>query len=175
MTVTIRRTYTEGKGLEQFIGKTRGSIRTISLSEAAMAVYRAQRQRCPDSALVFPAQRGGYINLRNWRQRDWQPALEAAGLEQRVPNALRHPFATWFLLHSDDRWLLAKLMGTGVDMIELHYGHLIATHANRNSGELFGRKLDAKPNRYPHCAAGEPSDPAQPRRNQRSPLTDSNR
>jgi integrase len=136
MTVTIRRTYTEGKGLEQFIGKTRGSIRTISLSEAAMAVYRAQRQRCPDSALVFPAQRGGYINLRNWRQRDWQPALEAAGLEQRVPNALRHPFATWFLLHSDDRWLLAKLMGTGVDMIELHYGHLIATHANRSRAIL---------------------------------------
>ncbi len=136
MTVTIRRTYTEGKGLEQFVGKTRGSIRTISLSEAAIAVYRSQRQRHPDSLLVFPARRGGYLNLRNWRHRDWQPALEAAGLDQRGPNALRHTFATWFLLQSDDRWLLAKLMGTGVDMIELHYGHLIAPHANRSRAIL---------------------------------------
>ena len=85
---------------------------------------------------MFPALRGGYLNLRNWRHRDWQPALEAAGLEQRGPNALRHTFATWFLLHSDDRWLLAKLMGTGVDMIELHYGHLIAPHANRSRAIL---------------------------------------
>jgi hypothetical protein len=42
----------------------------------------------------------------------------------RGPNALRHTFATWFPLHADDRWLLAKLMVTDVDMIELHYGHL---------------------------------------------------
>jgi integrase len=135
-TVTIRRTYTEGKGLDQFVGKTRGSIRTIPLSDAAMAAYRSQRRRRRDSPLVFPAPRGGYLNLRNWRHRDWQPALEAAGLEQRGPNALRHTFATWFLLHSDDRWLLAKLMGTGVDMIELHYGHLIAPHANRSRAIL---------------------------------------
>jgi hypothetical protein len=97
MTVTIRRTYTEGKGLEQFVGKTRGSIRTISLSEAAMAVYRSQRRRYPDSPLVFPAPRGGYLNLRNWRHRDWQPALEAAGLEQRGPtrSATPSPPGSW--------------------------------------------------------------------------------
>jgi hypothetical protein len=28
-TVTIRRTHTEGKGLDQFVGKTRGSLRTV--------------------------------------------------------------------------------------------------------------------------------------------------
>ena len=100
----------------------------------------------PHSPLVFLSPRGGYLNLRNWRHRGWQPALEAAGLEPRGPNALRHTFATWFLLHSDDRWLLAKLMGTGVDMIELHYGHLIAPHANRSRAILdaiWGNYLDA--------------------------------
>jgi hypothetical protein len=61
------------------------------------------------------------------------------------------PSPTWFLLHSDDRWLLAKLMGTGVDMIELHDGHLIAPHASRSRAILdevwagFGRNLDANP------------------------------
>jgi integrase len=148
-TVTIRRTYTEGKGLDEFAGKTAGSIRTIPLSAAALAAYQSQRRRTPDSTLVFPAARGGYLNLRNWRDRDWHPALEAAGVEPRGPNALRHTFATWFLLHSDDRWLLAKLMGTSVDMIEQHYGHLLAPHATKSRDILdaiwdeFGRKLDA--------------------------------
>ena len=66
--------------------------------------------------------------------------------QPRGPNALRHTFATWFLLHSDDRWLLAKLMGTRIDMIEQHYGHLLAPHATRSRDILdaiwdgFGRK-----------------------------------
>ena len=150
-TVTIRRTYTEAKGVEEFAGKTASSIRTIPLSTAALAALRRQRQRRPESRLLFPASRGGYLNLRNWRNRDWHPALEAAGAEPRGPNALRHTFATWFLLHSDDRWLLAKLMGTSVDMIEQHYGHLLAPHAERSRLILdaiwdgFGRKLDASP------------------------------
>lgn len=151
-TVTIRRTYTEGKGLDQFAGKTAGSIRTIPLSRAALATYTAQRLASKNSHLIFPAPRGGHLNLRNWRTRDWHPALEAAGVTPRGPNALRHTFATWFLLHSDDRWLLAKLMGTGVDMIEQHYGHMLAAHATRSRDILdeiwdgFGRNLDATTN-----------------------------
>lgn len=140
---------TEGKGLDEFTGKTAGSIRTIPLSAAALTAYQTQRRRTPDTRLVFPAARGGYLNLRNWRDRDWHPALEAAGVETRGPNVLRHTFATWFLLHSDDRWLLAKLMGTSVDMIEQHYGHLLAPHASRSRHILdqiwdgFGRRMDA--------------------------------
>jgi hypothetical protein len=45
---------------------------------------------------------------------------------------------TWFLLQSDERWLLSKLMGTGVAMIEHHYGHLLVPHADRSQ-----RILDA--------------------------------
>ncbi len=148
-TVTVRRTYTEGKGLEEFAGKTAGSIRTVPLSTAALAALGRQLQGRAESGLVFPAPRGGYLNLRNWRHRDWHPALEAGGVEPRGPNALRHTFATWFLLESDDRWLLAKLMGSSVDMIEAHYGHLLAPHAERSRQILdaiwdgFGRKMDA--------------------------------
>ena len=90
----------------------------------------------------------------------------APGVDPRGPNALRHTFATWFLLHSDDRWLLAKLMGTCVDMIEQHYGHLLAPHATRSRDILdaiwdeFGRNLDATSRRPPD----RPADSAQPRR-----------
>jgi integrase len=148
-TVTVRRTYTEGKGLEEFVGKTSRSIRSVPLSDIALAAYQAQRKRHPDVPLVFPASRGGYLNLRNWRQRDWHPALETAGVASRGPNALRHTFATWFLVESDDRWLLAQLMGTSVAMVEQHYGHLVPPHAERARTILtemwggFGRKLDA--------------------------------
>jgi hypothetical protein len=180
-TVTIRRTFTEGKGLEQFAGKTVGSIRTVPLSAAAVAAYQSQRRRNPDSPLVFPAPRGGYLNLRNWRDRDWHPALEAAGVDPRGPNALRHTFATWFLLHSDDRWLLAKLMGTSVNMIEAHYGHLLAPHATRSRDILdaiwdgFGRKLDATRESSNGQSPVTPSRLGSTKPQTRSPLTDSNR
>lgn len=180
-TVTVRRTYAEGKGLDEFAGKTASSIRTIPLSTAALTAYHTQRRRTPDPRLVFPAPRGGYLNLRNWRHRDWQPALEAASVQPRGPNALRHTFATWFLLHSDDRWLLAKLMGTSVDMIEQHYGHLLAPHAERSRSLLneiwgeFGRVLDATRTQPESPPPTTTTDSAQPSRKHGSPLTDSNR
>jgi integrase len=46
-----------------------------------------------DTALVFPATRGGYVGLDTWRNREWYPALEAAGIK-RGPYHLRHTFAT---------------------------------------------------------------------------------
>jgi hypothetical protein len=35
------------------------------------------------------------------------------------------------LLTSDDRWLLAQLMGTSLAMIEQHYAHLLSPHVDR--------------------------------------------
>jgi integrase len=45
--------------------------------------------------LVFPAERGGHLNLHNWRRDHWKPAVRAAGLEHRTPYALRHTFASF--------------------------------------------------------------------------------
>jgi hypothetical protein len=36
-----------------------------------------------DTPVVFPAQRGGYINLGKWRRDEWKPALRAAGINYR--------------------------------------------------------------------------------------------
>ena len=45
--------------------------------------------------LVFPASDGGHFDLHNFRNRHWQPAQEAAGIEplRRIYD-LRHTFAT---------------------------------------------------------------------------------
>jgi integrase len=135
--------------LEEFVGKTRRSIRTIPLSETAMAAHRSTTAPAARLAARLPRTAGRLPQPTQLAT----PRLATRPRSRRTrptrPNALRHTFATSFLVHSDDRWLLAKLMGTGVDMIELHYGHLIAPHASRSRAILdqiwagFGRMLDA--------------------------------
>jgi integrase len=48
-----------------------------------------------DSPRLFPAARGGFLNLHEWRAHEWTPAVRGAGLEHRPPYALRHTFATF--------------------------------------------------------------------------------
>jgi integrase len=62
-----------------------------------------------DTPLVFPAPKGGYIDLDNCRLREWYPALEAAGLRQRGPYALRHTFATEALAAGVSTFDLAEM------------------------------------------------------------------
>lgn len=47
-----------------------------------------------DTTILFPGTKGGYLNLNNWRNRIWYPALDAAGITKRGPYCLRHTFAT---------------------------------------------------------------------------------
>ena len=74
---------------------------------------------------VFPGDKGGSLNLNNWRNRIWYPALEAAGLERRGPYQLRHTFASEALHHGVSIYELRRLMGASIEMIERHYGHLV--------------------------------------------------
>lgn len=56
--------------------------------------------------------------------------LEASGLQQsstgsrRTTYCFRHTYATFRLMHGTDVYFLAKQMGTSVQMIEKHYGHI---------------------------------------------------
>ena len=77
-----------------------------------------------DTPLLFPAPKGGPIGLDTWRTREWYVALEAAGIAQRGPYALRHTFATEALAAGVSIFELARLMGTSVAMIDRTYGHL---------------------------------------------------
>ena len=89
--LVVERSYAYGR-LTPY-GKTAASRRRVPLSGRALAALDAQTRRI-DTRLVFPADRGGYLNLHNWRARDWHPALEAAGLRRRRPYDLRHTYAT---------------------------------------------------------------------------------
>src|SRR6478672_5652140 len=75
--------------------------------------------------LLFPAERGGYIDLHNFRNRDWKPAQIAAGIEpfRRIYD-LRHTFATFALRAGISTFELCRYMGASLTMIDRHYGHL---------------------------------------------------
>jgi integrase len=47
-----------------------------------------------ETEILFPAPRGGYIDLERFRHREWTPALRAAGIDHRPVKAMRHTFAT---------------------------------------------------------------------------------
>ena len=77
------------------------------------------------SLLLFPASRGGHIDLHNFRERVWRPAQLAAGIDPlRRPYDLRHTFATFALRAGISIFDLSRFMGASLTMIDRHYGHL---------------------------------------------------
>lgn len=124
--VTVRRVYTKGK-LKPY-GKTEGSRRRIPLR--AVVVEALAALAGPRRGHVFHGERGARIRLENWRDRNWDPAIEAAGLPivgeegHLTPYCLRHTYAAWSLDAGINIFTLARRMGTSSQMIERTYGHL---------------------------------------------------
>jgi integrase len=134
--VTVQRRYADGV-LTSF-PKTERSRRRIPLTDRALAAYdRLPAQLA--SRLVFPAPKGGYIAIDNWRTREWYDALDAAGIERRGPYHLRHTFATEALASGVSIFELARVMGASVREIDRTYGHLA-----RDAEDSIRARLNAR-------------------------------
>jgi hypothetical protein len=94
-------------------------------------------------SLLFPALRGGLLNLDNFRRREWAPAIEAVGIARpaRIDD-LRSTFASDALAAAVPIFTLATIMGTSVRMIERHYGALLDGAGAGIAGRLD--RLDAE-------------------------------
>jgi integrase len=103
--------------------KTSRSTRAVPLQSIALeALERLPRS---DGSLMFPAPRGGYIELHSFRHRCWRPAQNAAGIDPiRRPYDLRHTYATFALRAGVSIFDLSRFMGASLAMIDHHYGHL---------------------------------------------------
>jgi integrase len=134
--VYVRRSFTKGR---LKCTKTEASRRAVPLQAIALDAIEGQ-PTSPHSPLLFPAERGGYLDLHNFRNRDWKPAQRAAGIEplRRVYD-LRHTFATFALRAGISTFDLSRYMGASLTMIDRHYGHLARDgreHAIRLLDEL---------------------------------------
>lgn len=90
---------------------------------------------------LLPAPRGGYLDINNWRRREWSPALSAAGLPARRIYDLRHTYASFALDAGLSIFELARFMGTSVRVIDRTYGHLVRGSEDRARAKLEARAV----------------------------------
>jgi integrase len=132
----VRRRFSGGE-LKQG-GKTEGSVRTVPLRAVVVEALDAMPPRI-DTPILFPAPRGGYIDIEKFRHREWTPALRAAGIDHRPIKAMRHTFATWAIESGRvELSFLARLMGTSVRELEDTYFRWL-----RRTDEQLRAALDA--------------------------------
>ena len=133
----VRRVFVRGRVKHE--GKTPQSVpRRVPLSERALAALDMSPTRI-DVPLLFPSARGGYLDLHNWRAREWKPAIRAAGVEpaRRIYD-MRHTFATFAIHALIPTFVIARVMGTSEEMLRKHYAHLLP-----DTDELVRERLNA--------------------------------
>lgn len=155
--VTVRRFVVDGK--VSTLGKTERRRRRIPLRARVVDAIQAIPPRL-DTRLLFPALRGGYLNVDNWRAREWTSAVAACGLDGLTPYSMRHTYAAWSIAAGVDIFTLSRRMGTSVEMIDRTYGHLLPSgeeherfildewdgkHVARARGDSGGQRVDIGP------------------------------
>ena len=116
--IHVRRRFSGGMLKEG--GKTNGSVRDVPLRQVVLDALDEMPTRI-DTPLLFPAPRGGHIDLEKFRHREWAPAIKAAGIEHRRVYDCRHTFANWAIEGGMNPMVLAPLMGTSVREVEDTY------------------------------------------------------
>ena len=120
--VSVERVYSQG--VLKPCSKSRLQQRLVPLRARVLAALSQHPARI-DTPLLFPAPRGGYLDLDTFRRRLWTPAVRAAGYtEPRRLYDLRHTYAAWSIAAGVGLFQLSRRMGTSLQMIDLTYGHL---------------------------------------------------
>lgn len=110
-----------------FTGKT--GTRTVPLSDAAVTLFaRLAKSKLPAARLLMRD------DGRPWAHSDWDMLIREAASAAKLPKGtclmtLRHSWITQAITDGLTTLDVARLVGTSVQMIEQHYGHLVASAA----------------------------------------------
>jgi integrase len=128
----VRRRFTQGVVKP---GTKTGAERFVPFGEKVLAALDSMPVRI-DTPILFPAAKGGYIDLDSFRYREWKDAVRGAGIAPRRINDLRHTYATWSLTADVPAAKLAKMMGTSIAQIEDTYHRFLKSDEARYASAL---------------------------------------
>jgi integrase len=108
--VYVRRQFVRGQVRPP---KTRRSLRSVPIQSVALEAI--EQSPASESPLLFPAPRGGHIDMHNFRAREWRPAQLAVGIDPvRRPYDLRHTYATFALRAGVSIFDVSRFMGASL-------------------------------------------------------------
>jgi hypothetical protein len=141
----VRRSFTR---CELKFPKTDASMRAVPLQARALDALERIRDG-NGSPLLFPGERGGYLDIHHFRPFQWCPAPKAAGIDpvRRVYD-LRHSFATFALRAGISTFDLSRYMGASLTMI--------ATTATSPATGASTRSSCSTPLERPNLSASTP-------------------
>ena len=130
--VRVARSVTEVEG-KMVIGPPKnGKERTVPLAGFMADRLKADLHGRGREALVFPSERGMHLRSNNFKTREYDPAVEAAGLPKGLwVHDLRHTAASW-----------AVRSGASVKSVQRMLGHASAALTLDIYAGLFDQDLD---------------------------------
>ncbi|GAB3439314.1 site-specific integrase [Streptomonospora sediminis] len=123
----IDRAYKDNKGKLTLGLPKKGEVRSVPIPAFLVAELGALVGDRSADDLLFTAPRGGPIWLRNWRPRNFNKAVQTAGLGGRglTPHKLRHTAASLAIAAGADVYVVQTMLGHRKPSITLDtYGHL---------------------------------------------------
>jgi len=130
-TITVDRNYTAG----ELKGTKTGKRRSVVLIPAVgLELAELRPVDAHELDLIAPNASGGFINLNNWRNRTWNPAVRAVGLDadpkrgvaRLSPYDGRHSFASALIHEGRSIVEVAGQLGHSTASTTLkHYAHIV--------------------------------------------------
>jgi integrase len=134
LTSVKRSQFDKRNGLIEFRGKT--GARSVPLSPPATRLFERLAESKLPAAYLFVRDDPGESVGKPWAHSDWDDLIAEAAQLAGLPKGtclytLRHSFITEALLGGLPTLEVARLVGTSVQMIEKHYGHLVVSAARK--------------------------------------------